>query len=78
MKIAKIIDIMKSFTSFLLPFQTRDTPAPRVILPTLWGASPHLLGGRFWRGGPLPKEFAAGSGTAAHGRGGAPTASTEE
>ena len=52
MKIAKIIAIMKIFTSFPLPFQTADIPAPRVIPPTRWGASPHLLGGRGWCGAP--------------------------
>jgi hypothetical protein len=50
MKIAKIIKIMKFFTSFPLPFQTADIPAPRVIPPTWWGASPHLLGVRAWCG----------------------------
>ena len=52
MKIAKIIDIMKSFTSFSLPFQTYDIPALRVILPTLWGALPHLPGEGFGAAGP--------------------------
>ena len=57
MKIAKIIGIMKTFTNFPLPFQAYDTPALRVILPTLWGASPHLLGGRAWRGAPWRKSL---------------------
>lgn len=49
MKIAIIIDIMKSFTSSSLPVRTEDNPALRVIIPYLWGASPHGLrekGGR--------------------------------
>ena len=43
---------MKSFTSLPLPVQTDDIPALRVIPPTWWGASPHLLGGRGWCGAP--------------------------
>ena len=74
MKIAKIIGIMKTFTNFPLPFQTDDTPALRVILPTLWGASPHVLGGRAWRRGPLAKESASRPGAAEPGRDAAPTA----
>jgi hypothetical protein len=46
MKIPKIIGIMKSFTSVPLNVQTGDNPALRVIIPTLWGASPHGLGKR--------------------------------
>jgi hypothetical protein len=46
MKLVKIIAIMKSFTSGPRRFQTQPIPAPRVIIPTLWGASPHLLGGK--------------------------------
>lgn len=46
MKIAIIIGIMKYFTSFPLPLQTYDIPALRVIIPTLWGALPHVLGKR--------------------------------
>ena len=75
MKIAKIIDIMKSFTSFPLPVQTGDNPALRVILPTLWGASPHVLGKRVGRRGLGPQESAAPSGTPEPGRSRAPTAS---
>ena len=52
MKIAKIIDIMKSFTSFPLSVKTGDNPALQVIIPTLWGASPHLLGEEFGVAGP--------------------------
>jgi len=44
MKIAKIIDIMKFFTSSLFFVNKGDNPALRVIIPTLWGASPHVLG----------------------------------
>ena len=72
MKITKIIGIMKTFTNFSLSFQADDTPAPRVILPTLWGASPHLLGGRAWRRGPLAKESASRPGATVPGRGAAP------
>jgi hypothetical protein len=46
MKIAIIIDIMKTFTSFSLPVRTADNPAPRIIIPYSWGASPHALGER--------------------------------
>jgi hypothetical protein len=53
MKIAKIIDIKKTFTSLPLPFQTYDTPESRVIIPSWWGASPHVLGEEFERRGPL-------------------------
>jgi hypothetical protein len=53
MKIAKIIDIMKSFTSSALPVRTEDNPALRVIIPTLWGASPHELRKKGGRQSPL-------------------------
>lgn len=42
MKIPKIIDIMKIFTSSALLVKTGDNPVLRVIIPTLWGASPHV------------------------------------
>jgi hypothetical protein len=44
MKIAKIIDIMKLFTSSLLSVKTTGIPVLRVIIPYLWGTSPHVLG----------------------------------
>ena len=44
MKIAKIIRIMKFFTSSLFFVKSGGNPAFRVIMPTLWGASPHGLG----------------------------------
>jgi hypothetical protein len=53
MKIPKIIGIKKSFTSLPHPFQAADTPATRVIIPSWWGASPHVLGEGFERRGPL-------------------------
>ena len=74
MKITKIIGIMKTFTNFSLPFQADDTPAIRVILPTLWGTSPHVLGNRVGRGGLVPKESAVRPGTPEPGRSMAPTA----
>jgi hypothetical protein len=63
MKIAIIIGIMKSFTSFRLPVKTGDNLGLRVIIPTLWGASPHGLGKRVGHRGLVPKESAAPSGT---------------
>ena len=44
MKIAKIINIMKFFTSCAVSGKIDHNPPLRVILPTLWGASPHGLG----------------------------------
>ena len=75
MKIAIIIGIMKSFTSVPLPVKTGDNPALRVIIPTLWGASPHGLGKRVGRRGLVPQESAAPSDTPEPGRGRAPTVS---
>ena len=71
MKIAKIIDIMKFFTSFPHTAKSGSNPALRVIIPTLWGASPHGLGkrvddaapaarvgGASWHAGTRPKQGA--------------------
>ena len=74
MKITKIIGIMKAFTNLRLPFQTDDTPALRVILPTLWGASPHVLGDRVGRRGRLAKVSASRPGATEPVRGGAAAA----
>jgi len=81
MKIAKIITIKKFFTSlwiFLLPFQTYDTPATRVIIPSWWGASPHLLGGRVWARRAPEARVCGPFGPDGARRGGSPTASVED
>jgi hypothetical protein len=75
MKIAKIIDIMKTFTSSPFPVRTADNPALRGILPTLWGASPHGLKTRVERRELGPQEPAAPSGPPTPGKTRAPTAS---
>jgi hypothetical protein len=75
MKIAKIINIMKFITSSPLPVGTGDNPSLRVIIPTVWGASPHVLGKRVGRRGLGQQESAAPSGTPKPGRSRAPTAS---
>ena len=59
MKIAKIISIMKTFTSYPLPRSSFPMLALRVILPSLWGASPHALGKKVGPDNPLPPEFRA-------------------